>query len=801
METKIFSIQKFRMFLLIIIGIFSISSSVFSQGGFIGVYMPDTTDRTLSPYFFVKSDDPALDQLPMKSTSAVVDIAGVIADVKVTQIYRNEGKNVLEAVYIFPASTRAAVYSMKMTIGERTIEAKIEERQKARQDYEEAKNDGKSASLLEEERPNVFRMNVANILPGDEIKVEMCYTELLIPDKGVYEFMYPTVVGPRYSNILKEEAPANENWIANPYTHKGEKPSYSFNISLNIQSGMAIREVRCTSHQVDIGYPDTRSAAIKLNPGDQSRGNKDFILQYRLAGDKIESGLLLFEGEDEKFFLAMVQPPAKVTESQIPPREYIFIMDVSGSMNGYPLDISKKLMKDLLSNLRPGDQFNVMLFSGGSRVLSEYPLPVTPENIHNAIDLIDLSDGGGGTEIVPALKRAFELNRSENFARSYIIATDGFVTVEREVFDLIRTNLSNANFFAFGIGSSVNRYFIEGIAHAGMGVPFIVTNPAETDQQVKKFREYIGTPVMSHIKVTYTGFDVYDVEPLSIPDVLAQRPVIIFGKWKGTAGGKIDLTGLTANMCFTYTIDVKNSSPSANNRALKYLWARERIRLLDDYSGADNADNERDKEILDLGLKYNLLTRYTSFVAIDKEVRNTDGKVTTVKQPLPMPEGVSDYAIGFESGSGSAGIMKCVGGIAAPMLQEATGMFTAGRSRDYGNVSHGSEETEDSDMLYTITEQMPSFSKDRLTFDEYIRQNMVYPWPAREQGIEGTVTVLFIVEKDGSVTNIEVTGSLGYGCDEEAIRLIKMTSGSWEPGIDNGKPVRVQKTVLVEFGL
>ncbi|MCU0584285.1 MAG: trypsin, partial [Syntrophales bacterium] len=163
-------------------------------------------DRSLSPYFFVKSDDPALDPLPLKSASASVRISGVIADVLVTQVYKNEGRKPIEAVYVFPASTRAAVYGMKMTIGKRVVEAKIQKRDEARRDYEKARDQGKSASLLEQQRPNVFQMNVANIMPGDEIRVEMKYTELIVPTEGVYEFVYPAVVGPRYSNQAADTA-------------------------------------------------------------------------------------------------------------------------------------------------------------------------------------------------------------------------------------------------------------------------------------------------------------------------------------------------------------------------------------------------------------------------------------------------------------------------------------------------------------------------------------------------------------------------------------------------------------------
>jgi len=303
-------------------------------------------DQTLSPYFLIKSHDSDADRLPLKSTQAHVNISGVIADVTVTQVYKNEGHKPLEAVYVFPASSRAAVYGMKMIIGERTITAKIREREQARQEYDQAKQAGKSASLLEQHRPNVFQMNVANILPSDVIQVELEYTELLIPTDTVYEFVYPTVVGPRYVDTQNHEAGSSHTWTVNPYLHQGEPPTYTFNIAVDISAGIPIQDIACESHKTDTSYKGTDFATVTLDPSEKQGGNRDFILKYRLAGSKIESGLLVSEGKEENFFLLMVQPPKRVVKSQIPPREYIFVVDVSGSMHGFPLDISKKLLKD-----------------------------------------------------------------------------------------------------------------------------------------------------------------------------------------------------------------------------------------------------------------------------------------------------------------------------------------------------------------------------------------------------------------------------------------------------------------------
>jgi Ca-activated chloride channel family protein len=261
---------------------------------------------------------------------------------------------------------------------------------------------------------------------------------------------------------------------------------------------------------VNIAYDGKSHATIRLDPADKAGGNRDFILRYRLEGGQIASGLLLYQGEQENFFLLMMQPPKGVSLSQIPPREYIFIMDVSGSMNGFPINISKKLLQDLIGNLRPTDLFNVVLFAGGSAVMAEKSLPATADNIKRALEVIDREQGGGGTELLPALKRALALPKAEGFSRSVVIATDGYVDVEKEAFDLIRQNLDEANLFAFGIGSSVNRFLIEGLARVGQGEPFVVLNPEQAPAQAAKFRELIQSPVLTAIKVDYGQFQVYD---------------------------------------------------------------------------------------------------------------------------------------------------------------------------------------------------------------------------------------------------------------------------------------------------
>jgi Ca-activated chloride channel family protein len=744
---------------------------------------PETPDdRTLSPYFFVKSDDASLDRLPLKSTSASVRISGVIADVLVTQTYKNEGAKPLEAIYVFPASTRAAVYGMKMTIGHRVIEAQIRKRDEARRDYEQARDEGRSASLLEQQRPNVFQMNVANILPGDEIRVELQYTEWIVPTDRVYEFVYPAVVGPRYSNQKAEAAPASERWVQNPYLRQGEAPTSSFGISVELSAGLPIRELACPSHKVNAAYGSPAVAKVTLDPSESQGGNRDYVLRYRLDGDRVQSGLLLFEGKKENFFLLMMQPPKRIRPADIPGREYIFIVDVSGSMHGFPLEISKKLMAGLIGNLRPTDRFNVLLFSGGSSVMAEESLPATRENIARAIHLIDRQRGGGGTELLPALKRALSLKKAENTSRTVVIATDGHVTVEEEVFDLIRDNLGQANLFAFGIGTSVNRHIIEGMARVGMGEPFVIAKPDEAQAQAERFRRLIQSPVLTQVKVDFGGFGAFEVEPPNIPDVLADRPVIVFGKWRGKAKGAITLSGRSGEGRYAETLDAGNAKPSASNSALRYLWARHRIAMLSDYNRLRSSDR-RIGELTELGMKYNVLTAYTSFVAIDTEVRNAGGKPSTVKQPLPLPQGVSDYAVG-------GAMTKSYAPMAAVARKEA--MPSGGRLIAQ-EKKRAKDEERDGQATLTIAEVAVSgnLSKaDVLKALDGHKQTLA----SCLRGATGKLVIRLTVSAEGKVKSVQVlsgtlTGGKAAQCTVDHLKTIRL------PSTKDGREGRVVVTI------
>jgi Ca-activated chloride channel family protein len=608
--------------------------------------LADGEDKTLAPFFYVAGGDPETERLPVKGISAEVRIAGVIANVKEHQLFENTGKKPIEAVYVFPASTRAAVHGMRMKIGARTVEAKIEKRETARREYEAAKQSGRRASLLEQQRANVFTMNVANLMPGDRIDVELDYSELLVPEDSIYEFVLPTVVGPRYGGGADAD---KDKWIANPYLPEGSAEPFPFDVKVHLESGIALKEVASPSHAVSVKYASPGSADVALEHS--GGGDKDYVLRYRLAGDRIEAGTLLFGDGRESFFLTMIEPPRRPTAEAVLPREYVFVLDVSGSMYGFPLATAKALLHDLVGSLRPTDWFDVVLFSGTSYTMSPHgSVPATAANIAEALALVDSQRGGGGTELLDALRAAYAIPKTGGDAgalsRSVIVATDGYVGVEAQAFKFIRERLSEANLFAFGIGSSVNRALIEGMARAGQGEPFVVLRAEKAHEQSERLRTYVDAPLLSRISVEYDGFDAYDVAPQRVPDLMAKRPIVLFGKYRGGARGKLRVRGLAAGSTFSQEVDLGAAAVRAEASPLRFLWARKWIETLDDERALASGDARLEQEITRLGLDYTLLTAFTSFVAVDSKVVNQGGRHESVSQPLPLPEGVSNYAVG-----------------------------------------------------------------------------------------------------------------------------------------------------------
>ncbi|GAB6142025.1 VIT domain-containing protein [Methylosoma difficile] len=611
----------------------------------------DDCSQSQAPRLWIPDGDPALDQLPLKSSHADVRINGPIAQVTITQHYQNAGKRPINARYVFPGSTRAAVHGLTMKIGERAVTAKIKEKEEAKQLFEQAKTAGKRTALLQQQRPNVFMMDTANLMPGDDIELKLTYSELLVPEQGVYQFVYPTVVGPRYGSDPLQIA-TDAAWLGNPYAANdsggGNPATVQTSINVALDSPIAIKDLMSSQHKIQTDWHDAKSVEIALEASESNAGNRDFILRFRLQDDRIMSGLMTYHQGGENYFLAMAQPPARVKAEHIMRREYLFVLDVSGSMDGFPLDTAKALMQELLGGLKAHESFNILYFAGDARMLSPTPLAATPDNIRRAFAETSSYQGGGGTELVNALETAYAMPKTAEMARSVVVVTDGYISAERDAYDLIAKHLNTTNLFAFGIGSSVNRYLIESMAQAGAGEPFIVTGQHDVPEVGARFRRYVEAPLLTNIRLQGNSVELYDMEPGEIPVMLAERPIVVFGKYHGEGDSAgLTLTGTAADGA--YRVDMPLREASHENRAelLPILWARHRLMRLSDWAG--NKVEANRAAIIELGLKYSLLSQYTSFVAVDDIVANRSANAKNVQQPLPLPQGVSTQALASRS--------------------------------------------------------------------------------------------------------------------------------------------------------
>jgi Ca-activated chloride channel family protein len=671
-------------------------SSVSAQRSFI-----EAGVKGESPYFELPPDI-NIEHFPLLSTKADVTISGMMADVNITQSYVNRGEKAIEAIYVFPASTRAAVYDMEMKIADRTIKAVIQPKVKAREMYEEAKEEGKSASLLEQRRPNVFTMNVANVMPGDTIRVTLRYTEMLVPEELEYEFVLPTVVGPRYIS----EKHDTDNPVENAIYERTNVPSYDFDIAITMNTIIPMDKISSKSHKIDIQKINERQQIIKLAKGEEKSGNRDFILSYRPAGERIETGLLLHQGDKENYFMLVIQPPKRVVIEDVVPREFIFVVDVSGSMHGFPIEISKAAMEQLLRRMRPNDLFNVILFAAGTNLFSEKSIVATDKNLMDALTFLNKQHGHGGTEIMPALELALNMPHNEGYSKSIVVMTDGLVGVDKKAVNYIRDNLNKANLYSFGIGSSINRFLIEAMALAGAGEPLVITAKEGAEKSAERFMKYIESPVMTDVSIEFDGFMTYDVEPIKPFDLTAERPIIVYGKYEGHPSGTIILRGKTAKQELHVKIPVDKFARMDQSNAIKYIYARNKLKLIEmydnfgknhyNYNYNDNSKLSFEDAITEIGMKYNLLTEHTSFVAIDSEIRNASGEYDTVNQPLPNPEGMGSITIAingidvgnqFTGGYGVSGSNRTI-----DLMSRASGNLNGGYPTGKGLNVGGSGE-------------------------------------------------------------------------------------------------------------
>jgi len=584
----------------------------------------------------VAEDGKLLGDCPLKHTDVKAEISGFLARVRVRQEFENNFADKIEAVYVFPLSQNAAVDQMTMRVGERTIAGRIMKKEEARQVYETAKTEGKTAALLDQNRPNIFTQAVANILPGEKITVEISYVETLKYEDGAYEFVFPTVVAPRYNPAQATDANATSAPVA------ATRAGHNISIEVNLDAGVPVENVASKVHEIESAMLSASRRVVKLK-SEKDIPNRDFVLRYDVSGKKIADAVLTHRDKRGGFFTLMLQPPDTISYEDATPKEIVFVLDTSGSMSGFPIEKAKEAMRRALDGLHPFDTFNLITFAGDTHVLFDKPVPASVENLRKAQELLDGTEGSGGTEMMTAIRAAFEPSGSNSHVRIVCFMTDGLVGNEAEIIAEVQKH-REARVFSFGIGESVNRFLLDKIAEEGRGEATYVSLTDDGSAAAKRFHERVRSPLLTDISIDWNGLPVADIYPNRILDLFSAKPIILHGRFTKPASGAIRLKGKRFGQDFVREIPVVFPENEAQHDVLAALWARTRIDDLmsQDWNGIQKgkARNELRNTITQLGLEYNLLTQFTSFVAVeDRIVTDNNQPARRVEVPVETPAG------------------------------------------------------------------------------------------------------------------------------------------------------------------
>ena len=723
----------------------------------------------------ILKDDKTL-ELPLKHTDVDAYVTGYIARVNVTQHFVNPYEEPIEAVYVFPLPENSAVDAMRMKIGDKVIKGVIKKREEARAIYEQAIQEGKTASLLEQERPNIFTQTVGNIMPGDDIYIEISYVQDLAYDHGSYEYTFPMVVGPRYIPGTRntstgkqgggwsedtEEVP-DASRITPPVLKPEYRSGHDISLKLTVDAGVPIQNFSCPSHDIDQQVKGESQVVVQIKKGDRIP-NKDFIFRYDVAGSKPEYALLTHATkEGDGYFMLMIQPKASFKIAEITPRELVFVVDRSGSMSGFPIEKVKEAMKLCIENLHPDDYFQVISFSYTAERFAPSPVPNTPENVKKALAYVESLDGSGGTEMLTGVNEALSVDRdpAHKRRRFVLFMSDGYVGNEAEIIAAIEAKLEGARVFSFGVGSSVNRYLLEGMARAGRGYATYCRQDEDPQAAVQLFYDRIAKPFLMDIEIDWGGLEVKEVFPSTIPDLFAAQPVIIHGRYTKSGQATIKIKGTVRGKPVTQEIPVTFPAVEPSHDVIPTLWARTKIERLSDESYTKGETQDLVNEITELALKYKIMSRYTSFVAVSEEVRNVNGKLETVQVPIPIPEGVSyegvfgkEEADGYYGGTGRA--LKSAPYMArekAPVSLSGTTQNAAGQKPALvGSVSFETPTVLGALSADDVTSALESI-EDKLVeiYERYL---------AKDASIEGRAVFGITVKADGTVENVVVKNS------------------------------------------
>ncbi|NNC16069.1 hypothetical protein HJC22_10045 [Corallococcus exiguus] len=606
---------------------------------------PDTEPRTFS----------------LKHTEVDAEVSGFLASVTVTQVFENPYSAPLEAIYVFPLPELAAVDGMEMHIGERVITGVIQTREQARDTYERAKAEGKTAALLDQERPNIFTQSVANILPGETIRVRIHYVERLTYDAGTYRFSFPMVVAPRFiggtplptrqgEGVEPDTTSVPDASRITPPVLADSRSGHDIQLTVRLDAGLPVHSLRSTTHRVDVKREGQSRATVSLGRDDRIP-NKDFILEYVVADALIRPAVLMHRepGADHGYFLVMLNPQLSPTEKEIVPRELYMVLDTSCSQSGLAIEKSKAITQEVLNHLMPEDTFQVLNFDTQVTKFAPTAVPATPENIQNALPYVANFWGGGGTDVNIAAREAMLPANDPARLRMVLFMTDGLIGGDEQVLGTLQKHLrEETRIFSAGVGSSTNRYLITKMGELGRGASTLVNLNRPEEDVAREFEQRMRGPVLTSVVVDTDGLPVSDVYPKSVPDLFAGQPLFLVGRFTGTGDGVLRISGRVRGQVRRFDVPVHFPEVAPEHDSLKSLWARQRIEELT-VEGYRGETPEVVQGITDTALQYHLMSRYTSFVAVEQVARTApNGESVREMVPVQLPDGMVSGALSRE---------------------------------------------------------------------------------------------------------------------------------------------------------
>ncbi len=592
-------------------------------------------------------DNPEEVPLPLKHTDVTGNIAGYIATVNVVQQFHNPYDTKIEARYVFPLPQNAAVNDFLMTVGDRTIRGVIREKEEAKQIYEAARSRGHVASLLTQQRPNIFTQKVANIEPGKAIDINIKYFNTLAYKDGWYEFVFPMVVGPRFNPphttdgiaAVAHGTPDGTSGQSTEvhYLKPDQRSGHDISLAVNIDAGVKIEDLECSSHIIEKKYNSDSRVNVQIARND-TIPNKDFVLRYKVAGNKVKTGIMTTTDDNGSYFTMMLYPPESISQLKRVPMEMIFVLDCSGSMNGFPIEMSKKAINRALKRLGPDDSFQIIRFSNNASQLGPKPIEATQENIEKGLTYLEGLHGGGGTMMIEGIKAALDFEHDPKRFRIVSFMTDGYIGNEAEILKAISEKLGESRIFSFGIGSSPNRYLLDRMAAIGQGAVSYIGHNDSPIEPVDNFYETIAHPALTDISIDFGDMQVAEVWPPRVPDLFAGRAVVITGRCKSPKNCNITVGGKVGSLDQQYTVPAEFSDNTRHD-GIAAIWARKKIEILNNLLNT-GGPTDLSNAILTTALSYNLMSNYTSFVAVDSATVTSGEHGVTVNVSVPVPEGV-----------------------------------------------------------------------------------------------------------------------------------------------------------------